>query len=85
MKCKRKVSEGHTEPWLDYHIRSLHNAYTVIKDVGLNVHQKLDELKHTWAGHISRFGAGDKEPHLLKALLAFLTTLDGIQLDMQPN
>jgi hypothetical protein len=73
MKCKRqKLSEkGPMEPWLDYHIRSHRNAQQVIDNSGINVHSKLHDLKRSWAGHVARFGMNDKEPHQLKALLAW--------------
>ena len=71
MKSKRKIVDGVQERWLDYHIRSLRATLDVIDRFGVNVHRKLHDLKTSWAGHISRFGVGPKEPHLLKALLAF--------------
>ena len=65
-KCKRRVTEGVSEPWLDFHIRSLHSASEIINNIGLNVHSKLDELKASWAAHISRFGIDGRPIHFLK-------------------
>ena len=73
MKVKRKRygSDGTIEPWLDYHIRSHRHARSVIDNAGVNVHERLEELKNSWAGHVSRFGLSHKEPHQLKAMLAW--------------
>ena len=72
IKGKRRVSdEGYLEPWLDYHIRSLRTCAKIIDEVGLTVYDKLSSHTSKWAALIANFGQGAKEPHLLKAILAF--------------
>lgn len=57
------------EPWVEWQIRSLRHAANVITENNSSIIQHLVQERRSWAGHISRFGMGGKEQHLLKAVL----------------
>ena len=70
LKLKRMEGpDGIYEPWLDWQKRSLADAYDVIKSQGIQIDNYVKESRQTWAQHVSRFGLGPKEPHLLKQVV----------------
>ena len=72
LKCKRKpISPGRLEPWLDYRIRSLRTARLVIQRQQIDVLDFVFQKKTKWAQHVARFGLGPRDPHPLKAVLAW--------------
>ena len=75
MKLKRKIiafvdsvdgPKPVFEQWVDWQVRSLRRAASEISKAGLNIVTKLVEERTEWAGHVGRFGQGDKEEHILK-------------------
>lgn len=56
MNFKRRVEDGIYEPWLQWHIRRLHNAGEVIKNAGLDLSRKFPDLRKSWVSHLARLG-----------------------------
>ena len=73
LKIKRRPHDNGEglEPWLDWHIRSYSKTKEVIKLHFLDVEERLQALRLSWAGHISRMGLPGKPMHLLKLVAAW--------------
>jgi hypothetical protein len=73
LRTKRRVEHDIYEPWLEWHIRSFRRAGSAIEDLDVEICDKLEGLKRSWAGHMVRFGlpkgGQQTEPRVLKALL----------------
>lgn len=65
LKIKRKPHES----WLDWHKRSFRRVNNLTQEANSCILGHLDKLKRSLAGHCVRFDLGEKEPHLLKAVL----------------
>ena len=75
LKSKRRPQTGgYLEPWLDFRIRSLSTAKRIVRRQGICVLETLFNKKSKWAEHIARFGIDHRDPHPLKALLAWRCT-----------
>ena len=68
---KRRSHTGILEPWLDYHIRRFRAAKQTIEDHKADIRHILKAKRLSYAGHVARFGLGDRETHLIKNLLCF--------------
>ena len=69
LRIKRKpVNQTELEPWLEWQIRSMRHAGTIIKQHGINVADSIIEKRFNWAKHIARMGWQHRAQHLLKAI-----------------
>ena len=59
------------EPWLEWQKRTLARARAAITTNRCNICDTVSSPKTSWAQHVSRFGLGSKEPHLLKLVILY--------------
>ena len=73
LKLKRRPLNGNPElgpePWLDYHIRSLRAAKVAIQNIGITASDLIKQERQQFAAHVSRFGTGPREQHIVKHVL----------------
>jgi hypothetical protein len=70
MRLKRKPIGEHTlEPWLDWQIRTLRQAAEIGRHYNVDVSNKFQELRISWAGHVARLGVLSLEPHMAHVVL----------------
>jgi hypothetical protein len=67
--CKRWLEQGVVEDWVSFQKRSYRQAIEIINEQGLDVGCYLKQKKTDFMGHVSRFGIGEREDHLVKHLL----------------
>ena len=66
----RRVLEGGVlEDWVVFQKRVYRRAIEIIDDCGLDVGKFLKQKKLDFIGHVSRFGLGDMENHMVKHII----------------
>ena len=71
MRTTRKCHGKHSEDWLEWHKRSLSDAWVVAVRNKVGLAQVVRDLRENWAGHISRLGVKSHCPHILKYVLGW--------------
>ena len=72
LRIKRKpVNQTDLEPWLEWQIRSMKLAGTIIKQHRINVADSIIDKRFNWAKHIARMGWQHRTQHLLKAIASW--------------
>jgi len=66
---KRQPTENGLEDWVSWQKRIFREAIAVIDCNGLDIARALKKKKTDFVAHISRFGIGDRETHLVKHYL----------------
>jgi hypothetical protein len=70
MGIKRKKLENDCfEPWIDWNKRRFRASHGVIEANDLDIRAILRKKRLSWAAHISRFGLGHREQHLIKLII----------------
>jgi hypothetical protein len=69
MRLKRKPIGNGVEPWVDWQIRTLHQAKEVAERHGCEISRLFFEHRFSWAGHVARLGVKDKQAHIVHFLL----------------
>ena len=75
MRCGRtrfgSGTDFEVESWVDWQIRTLRAASSLLHSSGIDVGAILREERVSWGKHISRFGIDGRELHLLKLVLSW--------------
>ena len=66
---KRQHINGALEPWVEFQKRTYREAIHHINEADVDVGKSLKKKKIDWIGHVSRFGIGVRENHLVKHLI----------------
>ena len=69
LKRRPGAEPGTVEPWLEWQKRSMSKAYSAIRKCDCSIGQIVVENRNKWAGHVARFGLGNRPQHLLKSVL----------------
>jgi hypothetical protein len=69
LKLKRRPMGAGLEPWVDWQIRSLSKAKSVVTEFDVSITKALAAERAKWSGHVARYGTHNRPPHLLKHVL----------------
>ena len=69
--CNHEGNKIGIEPWLDWQVRSMSRAGAETRKNNIDAIHLLTQERLSWAGHVSRFGLGEKYPHISKYLVAW--------------